>query len=120
MTVPEDDLLSGLASAINLDPATILDQDILTLLGADDLPEVKKEELYGKILATIRNRVLVRLLTVLNDQAVNQLSELIDRGEQAEIQSLLESQGVNLERLFLEEAASYKVEMATLGAAVSL
>ena len=92
----------------------ILDRDILDLMGVGNLPENEKEELYKKMLDTIMNRVILRLDSQISDAEVDKMSEVVESQNQEGFFKFFEDKGIDIKKIFAEEAALYKVEMVAL------
>jgi len=92
----------------------ILNKDILELMGAGDLPEEKKQEIYTKMLATIQNRTIARIFDQLSPEDGEKLKQLLDSNNKTEIESFLKSKGVDIAKMMLEEAIIYKSELVGL------
>lgn len=92
----------------------IIKKDILDLMGASDMPEEKKKELYTKMLETIQNRVITKIFDQLTPENAEKLKQLIDKGNKSEIENFLKFQNIDLAKLMLEEALIYKTEMVDL------
>jgi len=92
----------------------ILNKDILELMGAGDLSDEKKQELYTKMLETIQNRTIARIFDQLSPEDGEKLKQLIDSNNKTEIESFLKSKGVDIAKMMLEEAIIYKSELISL------
>ena len=92
----------------------ILTRDILDLIGAGDLPDDQKEELYKKMLETILNRVIYKLDSQLSDEDVEKLKEVTEKKDRESFFQLFKDKGIDINTMFQEEAALYKVEMIAL------
>lgn len=92
----------------------ILNKDILELMGAKDLPEEKRQELYQKMLDTIQNRVIARIADQLPDADMDQFKQIADTGDQQKMSDFLKEKDIDLAKLMLQEALIYKTEMVNL------
>lgn len=98
----------------NISYDEIINQDILELLGAKDLPAPKKEVLYQKMLQTIQNRVIARIDDELSEDERQQWLTLVDSADQQKMTDFLKNKGFDLPKLMLEEALIYKTELVDL------
>jgi len=92
----------------------ILNKDILELMGAKDMSEERKKELYTKMLETIQNRVIVKIINQLSDEDAEAFKKLVDSGNKTEMENFLNSREIDLAQLMLAEAMIYKTEMVSL------
>ncbi|TSC93562.1 MAG: Uncharacterized protein CEN91_208 [Candidatus Berkelbacteria bacterium Licking1014_85] len=92
----------------------ILNKDILELMGAKNMPEDKKAELYQKMLETIQNRVIARIADELSDADLDTFKTLADAGDKQKLEEFLTSKNIDIAKLMLQEALIYKTEMVTL------
>lgn len=92
----------------------ILDKDILELMGAENLPEEKKQQLYATMLDTIQNRVIARVADQLPEQDLAKWQQLAETGDDREIDQFLKDRGLDVAQLMLQEALIYKTELVEL------
>jgi len=92
----------------------IFDKDILEIMGATNLPEEKKQELYEKMLATVQDRVLLRIDDQLDDASRQEWAQAIDSGDQAQAEAFLKSKNIDVAKLLVEEALAYKTTIAAM------
>lgn len=92
----------------------ILNKDILELMGAQDLPDEKKQELYQKMLDTIQNRVIADIADQLKDEEMDAFKQIVDTGDRQKMSDFLKEKDIDLAKLMLQEALVYKTEMANL------
>lgn len=92
----------------------ILEKDVLELIGAQNLPDDKKRELYQKIADTVENRAVARIYSQLPKEDGQELDTLIDQGDSAKVDQFLQSKGINIISLLTQEAVIYKTEMVEL------
>ena len=98
----------------------ILDQDILKILGAENLPEEEKKELYQTLLGTLENRALIRIDDTLDSNDIEDWKKAIDTGDVAQMQTFLASKGIDFPKLLLSEALLLKTELAEMAQATYL
>ena len=92
----------------------IINRDILELMGAQNMPEEKKKELYTKIIDTIQNRVITRIADELSEPDLQQWKKLAEEGNKDKMEEFLKSKNIDLKQLMFQEALFYKSELATL------
>ena len=91
-----------------------IEKDILTLMGAESMSDEEKVELYNKMLETIKSRVIIRVLDSLSEEEyANVKKALSDEDEEKFAQLVLDS-GMDLSKIYSEEALLYKMEMVNL------
>lgn len=93
----------------------ILNKDILELMGAKNMPEEEKKNLYTKILETIQNRVIARVADSLTDEDMKKWAEI--KGDKEKATQFLADKGIDLGKLYLQEALIYKTELVNLSQA---
>ncbi len=89
----------------------LLQQDVFTALGLDDLDDTERHELLATMLATVKDRVLARVLDALSVSERAELTQLINRGPAEVVSEWLAEHVPNLDALMTEEALIYKAEM---------
>lgn len=92
----------------------ILDKDLLELMGAKNMPEDKKAELYQKMAKTVQDRVVARIDDKLDDAGRDEFIKLIDEGDKVKTEEYLRSKDIDTAKLLVEEAIIYKTQMMTL------
>lgn len=92
----------------------ILNKDILELIGAQNLPDDKKKQLYQKMLETIQNRSITRILDQLSDNDAEEFKTILDSGDQPKADQFLKSKGIDIRQIMLQESIIYKTEMTEL------
>lgn len=102
-----------MSSPITLDDSLkqLLAQDIFVGMGLEDLPEGERAELMETMLATIKDRVLARVLDELSADERTELTRLTDAGRADEVSEFVAEHVENLEALMTQEAIQYKAEM---------
>jgi len=112
-----DNASAGDTSSLSSDDTStedILNKDILELMGAKNMPEEKKQELYQKMMETVQNRVIGKVADMLEGENLEKFKELAQAQKKLELEEFLKSQGINLSKVMLQEALFYKTEMAEL------
>lgn len=110
----DDNGASGTNTVGGLSYDEIIDKDIIELMGGKDMKPEEKEEIYKKMLETIQNRAFARIGDFIKDEDVAEMREIIEKGDKDEYLKFLKSKGVNLEKIYAEEALIYKIEMVDL------
>ena len=86
-----------------------ISSDVIELMGLSNLPEDKKQEMREKIISTIENRALARIMGMIKDR--NKLEELEElEGEEAMAKFFTEN-NIPYEDIFAEEAITYKAQL---------
>lgn len=91
-----------------------LNTDILELMGAENMTEEEKNQIYQKMMQTIQNRVLARVVDSLSEDQYSELKELLEKNNEEGFAVLAQEAGFDLPQLFSEEALLYKIEMVNL------
>jgi len=92
----------------------LLEKDILELVGAQDLPPEKKEELYKTMADTVQNRTIAWLHDQLSEEDSKEFDALIDAGNNQKATQFLESKNIDITSLLVQEATIFKTEMVDL------
>lgn len=92
----------------------ILDKDILELMGAQNMPQEKKTELYEKMAKTVQDRVVARIDDKLDEPSRQEFVKLIEEGDSKKVEEYLRSKDIEVSKLLVEEAIIYKTEIMSL------
>lgn len=92
----------------------LLDQDTLDLIGGQNLPQEKKQELYLEIAQTIHNRAIGRIYNNLSESEGRELDQLLETDDATKVQDYLREKGLDLPSVLTQEAMAYKVEIYEL------
>ncbi|MCL5795633.1 MAG: DUF5663 domain-containing protein [Patescibacteria group bacterium] len=92
----------------------ILDKNILDILGAKNMSEEQKRNIFTKALETIQNRVIMRISDKLSEPEVDEWKKILDSGDKKQAEMFLKNKGLDLPKLLAEEALIYKTELAEL------
>lgn len=92
----------------------LLEKDILELIGAQNLPQEKKEELYKTMADTVQNRTIARIYDELSEADTKELDALLDQNAQEKVAEFLKGKNIDLTGLLMQEAMIYKSEMMAL------
>ena len=98
----------------NLRPEEIekfISSDVIDLMGLSNLPEDKKQDLREKIISTIENRALARIIGMIFDKKKLEEMEKLE-GEKALAKFFAEN-NIPYEDIFTKEALAYKAQLKT-------
>lgn len=87
----------------------IINTDIIELLGLTRLSPEKQEEFRKQVVDTIQNRVMARVDEII--KAKGKAEEFARIENEEEIEKFLKDNGIDTEKLFLEESIYYKSQM---------
>lgn len=90
---------------------SLVTRDIIDIVGLSHLDEKRKQELRGKILETVQNRVFNRIVKELKEK--NKVEEYEKLEEDVAVENFFKNNGIDEEKIFLEEALYYKAQLAT-------
>lgn len=91
----------------------ILEQDIISILGLDNLPEEKKSVLVAKMGEIILSRISSRILDSLTPEAQEELARLTrKKNNEEEVEEFLRYRVRNLDEIRQEEILKFKEQMA--------
>lgn len=112
----QGDVVSQPPAAVSDDQTyqDILEKDVLELMGAKDMAEDKKQNLYSKILETVQNRAIARISDQLSEQDFVQWQQVAESKDQQKMQDFLKSHDIDLSKIMLQEALVYKIELTEL------
>jgi len=89
----------------------IINTDIFELMGAKDMSEDKKKELYEKIMDTIRARATNFIGDKLTEEDLKTWQELKSPEEK---NKFLQEKGIDVAAIMLQQALIYKTELVEL------
>ena len=92
----------------------LLDKDTLELIGGENLPEEKKQELYQKMAETVQNRVIARIDDKLSEEERQEWMKLLDENDKTKMEEYLRSKDIDISKMLVEEAVIYKTEITSL------
>lgn len=99
---------------INLDPEDLLDKDVFELMGLKDVSKEQKDKMMHEMTRTIQNRILARILDLLDEKSTKEFEKVIDQHDDKATQKFLNSKKIDLVQISSMEALKYKVEMLDL------
>jgi len=97
-----------------LDYNELLNKDVLELLGVTQMGDEEKEEFYFKVIDTIQNRVIARILDQLTDADIKAWDAIDFVAQPQQAADFLKNKGLDLAALIVEESLIYKTELVSL------
>lgn len=95
-----------------IDPEEFFDKGIFDLLEIKDLSEEQKNKITRDMMTTINNRVLARVLDLLQEKGVKeQFESLLEINSQEKIEDFLTEHQIDLKGIAVEESLLYKMEI---------
>lgn len=88
------------------------DQNIISLLGIESLPDEQKVSVVEKVTTLVEKRLLVKVLESLDGLRQKEFSELLDKEDQAGLQDFLDRNVPNMGELLEGELVEVKKELA--------
>ena len=92
------------------DVDSLIARDIVDIMGLSHLEEKKKQELRGKILQTVQSRAFNRIVSELKKK--NKVEDYEKLEEDKAVENFFKENGIDEERIFIEEALFYKTQLA--------
>ncbi len=102
------------SSTANASVDDIINKDVLELMGAQNMPEAQKNELYNQMLRTIQNRVIAKVGEMLDEKDMDEWDKLAKESDPAKANQFLESKSIDVEQLMLQESLAYKAQMVAM------
>jgi hypothetical protein len=87
-------------------------QNIISLLGIESLPDEEKVMIVEKVTTLVEKRVLVRIFDGLDEARQNKFSGLLEKEDQAGTQQFIEQNIPNMEELMETEINLVKQELS--------
>jgi len=91
----------------------IADQNIISLLGIETLPDEQKLAIVEKVTALVEKRLLVKIFESLDGLRQTEFSELLEQSDQAALQDFLDRNVPNMDQMAEQEIAAVKGELAS-------
>lgn len=98
----------------NINYEEIIEQDILEILGAKNMSQEQKRNLYTKMLETIQRRTMIRIHDQLSEADREEWKKILDSGDGKKAGKYLLDHGIEVPKLLAEEALILKTELADL------
>ena len=92
----------------------IEEQNIIKLLGIEDLPDERKAEMVEKISELVQKRLLLRLMESLSADKQKELGSLLEKPEQEKFTAFLTANAPQFPEWMVEEVGKIKQELAGL------
>lgn len=97
-------------SGSNFNIKAFVEGDIFDLAGLENMPDDQKEQIMTKMMESVRDRVLVRIVDELGEIKKDQFFRLLDDGDDQDIKSFLSDNNIDINALVAQEALIYKKE----------
>lgn len=88
----------------------VAEEDFFSLIGMDNLPDEEKEQILNDMNETVQAKVYLRIFEQLDEEGRKKMEELT--GD--DLAHFLVDKGFDLTGILLEEALTYRMEVATL------
>lgn len=92
----------------------IIDKDILELMGAKNMPEEQKQNIYKSMIETIETRVIAKIDGELSDEDAKELKTIVDGGSKEKFDQYMAEKNINVDQIYAQESIIYKMEMVQL------
>lgn len=92
-------------------PTNVLNQNIITDLGIDQLPKEKQEEIIMVMGGIILKRITLRILESLPEAKRKEFDEVCASGDQEKVTKFFEQNIPGYQQMIEEEAEKFKKEM---------
>jgi hypothetical protein len=92
----------------------ISNKDVLDLLGAQNMPDEQKKEIYRVMIETIESRVIARIDDELSDDDAAKLKEILDKKDKEGFDAFMIEKGIDVTQIYTQETLAYKVELIDL------
>jgi hypothetical protein len=90
---------------------TILKQNIIKVLGLEDLPEKRKLALIEKMTEIIQKRLLIRITEELKEEDKDEFIKISETKDEKALSDFLQTKIPNLDKIILEEIIKFKQEL---------
>lgn len=104
----------NMSKNVIIDAESLIDESIFELLGLTDAPKDKKDQIMDDMIVTVQNRVLARILDILeskNDELIEAYKQLIEKDDSEKSRDFLAKEDIDLDQLIAEEALNYKMQI---------
>ncbi|MEI6144435.1 MAG: hypothetical protein WCP91_02460 [Candidatus Berkelbacteria bacterium] len=92
----------------------IIDEDILELIGGENMSPEQKDELYKTMMATIQTRVMARVDDLLSDEDARGVKGFLDADDKAGFEQFMTDKNIDIKLLYSQESLLYKLELVEL------
>ncbi|MFH1838018.1 MAG: DUF5663 domain-containing protein [Candidatus Kuenenbacteria bacterium] len=95
----------------NMFDQIILKQNLIKVLGIEDLPEERKLALIEKMTEVIQKRLLVRITEELKEEDKDEFIKISEEKNEKALIVFLQTKISNLDKIILEEIVKFKQEL---------
>ncbi len=96
-----------------------LDTDILKMIGAGEISQEEKNNIYKKMVDTISNRVILKIDDLLQtEENRNKFKSLLEKNDSAAMENFFVEFGIDVKDLIMQETLIYKTELVSLAKSV--
>lgn len=88
----------------------ILQKNIISMLGIEDLPQERKIELVGKINDLVQHRVFNRMTELLPEENQDEFLEAVAEQQEDKIKQMFSDKGDQMKQIIQEEIVQVKKE----------
>ncbi len=88
----------------------LINENIISVLGLEDLPEERKASLIEKFSELAEKRIVLRLMEELPEEGHREFEEIADKGDEEKAE-FLQKKFANLDEIIEEEALKVKKEL---------
>lgn len=92
----------------------LMEDDILSYIGAQSLSDEQKAQIYQTMLETIRYRALDTIVERLTEQQLAEWRKIVDEGDEIAINQYLVNNNIDFIEIMLNETLKYKIEVKSL------
>ena len=89
-------------------------QNVINILGIENLPDKRKLEILGKITELVEKRLMVRLLQNLPKDKQNEFAEILKKNQAKQTQTFISANFPDFQNWLVEEINAVKSELASL------
>jgi len=90
---------------------TLLEENIISLLELEDLPDSEKERLINKISNIVQKKISLRVMDELSEDQQDEFLHALDAQDQVTVERILKGNVENLEEIIKEEIVSIKEDL---------
>lgn len=96
-----------------------LDTDILKMIGAGEISQEEKNNIYKKMVDTISNRVILKIDDLLQtEENRNKFKSLLEKNDSAAMENFFVEFEIDVKDLIMQETLIYKTELVSLAKSV--
>lgn len=103
----------------HMDAPSMIQTNIFDLLGLQQLPDARKQELLGQMAQVVQDRITDRLIEAMSAEQRTAFEQMLDKNPEPEVVDTFLKQAVpGYEQIAQEEAAKFKQEITNEAAVV--